>query len=144
MKRRNLFRLALAAAAGLAAPSARAEPRGAKKVVYHLADAEKVVFALGNIQNHIEGTGGPGAIAIALVVHGRALNSFRADTHYEEIKAGVAEAAKAGVTLYACGHTMAAQKLSLSDLLPGFVVAEKGGVVALADLQAQGWAYLRP
>jgi intracellular sulfur oxidation DsrE/DsrF family protein len=39
---------------------------------------------------------------------------------------------------------MAAQKLTLSDLLRGFVVAEKGGVVALADLQAQGWAYLGP
>jgi intracellular sulfur oxidation DsrE/DsrF family protein len=126
------------------APSARAEPQGAKKVVFHLADAEKAVFALGNIRNHIEGTGGAGAIAIALVVHGRALNSFRADTHGEEIKAGVAEAAKADVTLYACAHTMAAQKLTLSDLLPGFVVAEKGDVVALADLQAQGWAYLGP
>lgn len=29
-------------------------------------------------------------------------------------------------------------------ILPGFVVAEKGAVVLLADLQAQGWAYLRP
>jgi len=28
--------------------------------------------------------------------------------------------------------------------LPGFRVAEKGGVVLLADLQAQGWVYLRP
>jgi hypothetical protein len=28
--------------------------------------------------------------------------------------------------------------------LPGFIVAEKGGVVRLAELQSQGYAYLRP
>jgi uncharacterized protein len=39
---------------------------------------------------------------------------------------------------------MEAQKLTLGDLLPGFVVAEQGAVVKLAELQGQGWAYLRP
>jgi intracellular sulfur oxidation DsrE/DsrF family protein len=39
---------------------------------------------------------------------------------------------------------MEAQKLTLGDLQPGFMVAEKGAVVMLAELQAQGWAYLRP
>jgi uncharacterized protein len=33
---------------------------------------------------------------------------------------------------------------TLKDLLPGFAVAEKGGVVKLAEFQAQGYAYLRP
>ena len=49
-----------------------------------------------------------------------------------------------GVELHACRNTMEAQKLSLDDLLPGFAVAEKGAVVKLAELQAEGWAYLRP
>lgn len=144
MDRRGIFRTALAAVAGLAATGARAEAQRAQKVVYHLADAEKTVFVLGNIQNHLEGVGGPGSISLALVVHGRALNSFRADTMNGEVRQGTAEAQQAGVTLNACAHTMAAQKLTLGDLLPGFVVAEKGAVVLLADLQAQGWAYLRP
>jgi uncharacterized protein len=39
---------------------------------------------------------------------------------------------------------MKAQKMTMEDLLPGFVSAEKGGVVRLAELQHQGWAYLRP
>lgn len=39
---------------------------------------------------------------------------------------------------------MRAQNVTLKDLLPGFVVADKGGVVKLADLQARGYAYLRP
>jgi uncharacterized protein len=29
-------------------------------------------------------------------------------------------------------------------LLPGFVVADKGGVVRIAELQSQGFIYLRP
>jgi intracellular sulfur oxidation DsrE/DsrF family protein len=39
---------------------------------------------------------------------------------------------------------MRAQKITLGDLLPGFVSAEKGGVVRIAELQSQGYLYLRP
>jgi hypothetical protein len=39
---------------------------------------------------------------------------------------------------------MEAQNLTVGDLLPGFVGAEQGAVVKLAELQGQGWAYLRP
>jgi intracellular sulfur oxidation DsrE/DsrF family protein len=39
---------------------------------------------------------------------------------------------------------MKSQNVSLKDLLPGFVSAEKGGVVRLAELQSQGYHYLRP
>jgi uncharacterized protein len=39
---------------------------------------------------------------------------------------------------------MHAQKITLADLLPGFVTAEKGGVVRIAELQLQGYLYLRP
>ncbi len=38
---------------------------------------------------------------------------------------------------------MKAQKLALKDLLPG-LVAERGGVVRIAELQSMGYAYLRP
>jgi intracellular sulfur oxidation DsrE/DsrF family protein len=39
---------------------------------------------------------------------------------------------------------MNGMKITLPDLQPGFGVAEKGGVVKLAELQADGWLYLRP
>jgi len=39
---------------------------------------------------------------------------------------------------------MISQNVTLRDLLPGFVSAEKGGVVRLAELQSQGYQYLRP
>jgi hypothetical protein len=44
----------------------------------------------------------------------------------------------------ACSNTMRSQKIALADLLPGFVTAEKGGVVRIAELQSQGYLYLRP
>ena len=39
---------------------------------------------------------------------------------------------------------MQGMDISLADLLDGFHAADKGGVVKLAELQGQGYAYLRP
>ena len=39
---------------------------------------------------------------------------------------------------------MKSQKVELKDLLPGFVGVEQGGVVRIAELQSQGYLYLRP
>jgi intracellular sulfur oxidation DsrE/DsrF family protein len=149
--RRGLFRAALAsvgAALALGATPARAEAtRSAldkRKVVYHLADLDKVAFVLGNIQNHFDGMGGPDKVTIALVIHGPALRSFHAASANPDVKQRVAKYAGAGVQLAACGHTMKAQEITLKDLLPGFVAAGEGGVVRLAELQSQGYVYLRP
>jgi intracellular sulfur oxidation DsrE/DsrF family protein len=150
--RRNIFKSAIAIGTGIfvarAASSTRAETASPSvdvpKVAYHLADLEKVAFVLGNIRNHIAGMGGHDKVRIALVVHGPALKAFRANAFNVAIKSDLGEVRGAGVELHACRHTMDAQKLTLGDLLPGFVVAEKGAVVKLAELQGQGWAYLRP
>ena len=152
MDRRNIFKSILAAGTAMftarTASPAQAETAsgaaGVPKVAYHLADLEKVAFVLGNIHNHIDGMGGRDKVRIALVVHGPALQAFRVNTPNRAIKSDVADARAAGVELHACRHTMDAQKLTLGDLLPGFAVAEQGAVVMLAELQGQGWAYLRP
>ncbi len=39
---------------------------------------------------------------------------------------------------------MKGMRLSLADLAPGFSVDDRGGVVRIAELQAQGYAYIRP
>ncbi|MGB7254640.1 MAG: hypothetical protein WBC94_13635, partial [Xanthobacteraceae bacterium] len=57
---------------------------------------------------------------------------------------GIVTLKSSGLEPYACINTMRAQNVTLKDLLPGFAVADKGGVVKLADLQARGYAYLRP
>ena len=60
------------------------------------------------------------------------------------LRADVGQFSKAGLELATCGNTVTSQNISLKDLLPGFISAEKGGVVRLAELQSQGYLYLRP
>jgi uncharacterized protein len=149
MNRRNILWSAVSAVgAALGASRAQAATEastGSKlKVVYHLSDAEKVNFVLGNIQNHIDGVGGPDQVTIALVIHGPALKAFHGAQANPDISKRISDFSKDGVELAACGNTMKAQNVTLTDLLPGFVSAEKGGVVRLAELQSQGYLYLRP
>lgn len=147
MERRSLFRAGLAGALGLfgLAGSARAADSTPRpRVAYHLADFDRVIFVLGNIQNHVDGTGGPGKADIRLVVHGPALKAFHAISADDNIVAMAERLIKSGVGFDACANTMKAQGVKVDDLTPGFAVAEKGGVVRLAELQVQGYAYLRP
>lgn len=144
MRRRDIFGALLTSAAGLiAARGARAaEESGAMKVVYHLSDFDRAAFVLGNIRNHFEGT--EGKATIALVVHGPALAAFKAKAASGAVAADLAGLEKRGLSAHACINTMRGMDLTLADLLPGFAVAEKGGVVMLAELQRDGFAYLRP
>jgi intracellular sulfur oxidation DsrE/DsrF family protein len=147
MYRRNVLTGAVAAVSGLfAAKAAQAAPvtPDKAKVVYHLCDLEKVNFVLGNIQNHFDGMGGPDKVTIALVIHGPALKSFHSASANPDLKAKVAGFSRARVELAACGNTMRGQGVTLSDLLPGFVAADRGGVVRIAELQSQGYVYLKP
>jgi uncharacterized protein len=148
MHRRNILAAALAGAGGLfavAASTRRANAAPDKaKVVYHLSDLDKVAFVLGNIRNHYDGVGGPDKVTIALVVHGPALKAFQASSASPDLAHRVQEFNKTGLALTACGNTMKAQKITLADLLPGFIKADEGGVVRIAELQAQGYVYLRP
>jgi intracellular sulfur oxidation DsrE/DsrF family protein len=148
MHRRNLFRAGLASfgalVAGAAITPARAATPDKSKVVYHLNEYDKVQFVLGNIENHFEGVGGPDKVTIALVVHGPALKAFHAASVNPDVKQRLASFATSGVELGACGNTMKGQKVTLADLLPGFVSLDHGGVVRIAELQSQGYVYLRP
>ncbi len=149
MNRRSMVWSAFSAlGAALAASGARAatEPAtpGKLKVVYHLSDLDKVSFVMGNIQNHIDGVGGADNVTIALVVHGPALRAFHLAQANPDLSQRVGRFSRAGIELAACGHTMRAQKVTLQDLLPGFMAADKGGVVRIAELQSQGYLYIRP
>ena len=149
MHRRNILwgavsALGAAIAASRAGAAANPAPAASLKVVYHLNDLDKVSFVLGNIQNHFDGVGGPDHVTIALVIHGQALRSFHLSAANPDITRRVAQFSKAGVELAACGNTMKSQKIELKDLLPGFVGVEQGGVVRIAELQSQGYLYLRP
>jgi len=149
MQRRNMLTgiIKLACAGlpiSLVAERAQAAVPDFSKVVYHLSDLDKVDFVLGNIRNHYNGMGGPDHVTIALVVHGPALKAFHRDGASPDMTKRMDETRNAGLQLSACVNTMRAQNVTLKDLLPGFTVADKGGVVRLAELQSQSYAYLRP
>ena len=148
MHRRSLLSGVMAAFGGAFATSrahAATEPSPRKlKVVYHLNDLDKVSFVLGNIQNHFDGVGGPDHVTIALVVHGPALKAFHSASANPDISKRVGQFSKTGMEIAACGNTMKSQNVTVNELLPGFVVADKGGVVRIAELQSQGYLYLRP
>ncbi len=149
MQRRSFFKSVLAMtglAAGVVAigTAQAATPKTKQKVVYHLSDAEKVPFVLSNIQNHIAGVGGPEFVQIVLVVHGPALKAFHAALADPKVKQTVGNLKEEGVSLDACANTMKAQKVDENGLLPGFVKVDQGGVVRIAQLQGDGYVYLRP
>ena len=132
------FAVSRAGAAGEAASPAKL------KVVYHLNDLDKVSFVVGNIQNHLDGVGGPDHVTIALVIHGQALRGFHTSSANPGRSRRVGQFSKAGIEIAACGNTMKSQNVALADLLPGFIAADRGGVVRIAELQSQGYLYLRP
>jgi intracellular sulfur oxidation DsrE/DsrF family protein len=88
--------------------------------------------------------GGPEHVTIALVVMGPALRAFALSQANPDITGRVAKFSKIGLQLNACINTMKAQDVKLADLQPGFVIADKGGVVKIAELQSQGYLYIRP
>lgn len=150
MNRRNILAGVLTATGGVFATAQASRAKAApampdkSKVVYHLTDLDKVTFALGNIRNHFEGVGGPEHVTIVLVVHGPALKGFHAASASRDTAKHLADFTKAGLQLNVCANTMKGQNVTLQDLLPGFVVADRGGVVRIAELQSQGYVYLRP
>jgi intracellular sulfur oxidation DsrE/DsrF family protein len=142
MRRRDIFRTMVAGMGALAALRPARADAGMAKVVYHLSDFEKAGFVLGNIRNHYEGT--DGKTTIALVVHGPALGAFTNKAASRIVVGDFGALRTRGLAAYACANTLQGMGLALSDVLPGFARADKGGVVKLAELQRDGYAYLRP
>ena len=149
MHRRNILWGALSAfgaafAVSRAGATTETAPAAKLKVVYHLNDPDKVSFVTSNIQNHLDGVGGPDHVTIALAVHGQALRAFHSASANPDLSKRVGQFAKAGLELAACSNTMKSRNVTLKDLLPGFSAADRGGVVRIVELQSQGYLYLRP
>jgi intracellular sulfur oxidation DsrE/DsrF family protein len=113
-------------------------------VVYHVSDEAKVPFVLNNIQNHIDGVGGPENIHIVLVSHGPAVKRFVDIEAVDKDRSAVAKLQEQGVEFDACANTLTALGIEPDELLADFVIAEKGGVTRIGELQSQGYAYMRP
>jgi hypothetical protein len=132
----------LLALAGAATATALAQDK--LDVVYHVSEAERVPFVLNNIQNHIDGVGGPDNVHIVLVAHGPAINAFSDVEATEKVRGSLAKLKDEGVELAMCGNTLKSFKVNLDELLPGWVEIPQGGVTKIAELQSQGYVYIRP
>ena len=150
MNRRSILWAAVSSLGAAVAAASRANAAATDasseklKVVYHLADLDRVNFVIGNIENHLDGVGGPDHVTIALVVHGPALRAFHSASANPDVVSRMGRFSRARLELAACGNTMKSQNVALKDLLPGFISADKGGVVRIAELQSLGYLYLRP
>ena len=142
MFRKFFTAMALAMFASSLLNTAHAQEK--QKVVYHVTEAERVQFVLGNIENHIRGVGGADKLDIVLVAHGPALKAFEKKEAQSGLSDRVAELKKNGVTFDACGNTLRNNRTTLGDLIDGFARVDQGGVVRIVELQQQGYIYLRP
>ena len=113
------------------------------KVVYHLNEPDKAYWVLDLIRDHVN-TVGADNVDITLVTHGPALKAFHKKTGSLDVKGIVEELQVDGVNFDACGFTMKFFNYSTSDLLPDMVRRDEGGTVRIAELQSQGYIYIRP
>jgi intracellular sulfur oxidation DsrE/DsrF family protein len=143
MKANNVIRF-LIASIFFAAFSVAAQAAEKMQVVYHVADADKVNFALNNMRNHIKGVGGPENVELVLVVHGPGLKRFHDIQATDKLRKMVSSLQDEGVEFDACGNTMRAQGVQTDELIPGMIRVDQGGVVRIAELQQQGYLYIRP
>ena len=122
-------------------------PDGKLKVLYHIdgSDVGTAKYAMALISKHIEAEGGPGKIDIKVVVHGPALMLFDGETIDPALKSKLKIVLDKGVKPEMCQVSMKLFKLPLDKLTPGFQpTAHPVAVKRIADLQEQGYLYIKP
>lgn len=123
-------------------------PAGGKvKVLYHVdgKDPEVAKYALALINKHIEAEGGPDKIDVELVVHGPALELFEKDKMDPEMTKRFEQILEKGVKAEMCQVSMKLYNKTLDNLVKGFVATlHPVAVKRIADLQQQGYIYIKP
>lgn len=124
--------------------TAMAEMGATHKVVIQVssADAKTQAIALNNAVN-VQKHYGPGEVDVEIVAYGPGLSLL---TKKSKQAKRVASLAKSDITFSACGNTMKKMKKKSGKepkLINGVKVVP-AGVVRLMELQAKGYAYIRP
>jgi intracellular sulfur oxidation DsrE/DsrF family protein len=142
----------LAVAAWVALPFAQnqaeaAEGKAKVKVIYHVdgKDPDVAKYALALINKHIEAEGGPENIDVELIVHGPALALFEKDKMDPEMTKRFDQVIEKGVHAEMCQVSMKMFGKTLDNLAKGFVATlHPVAVKRIADLQQQGYLYIKP
>jgi intracellular sulfur oxidation DsrE/DsrF family protein len=138
-RRGALLTGAVAAAGMLAAGAVGGQTPAPRtlKIVLHVSDPDGWPPALSNAKNlaaqHPE-------IRVRIVTDGGGVYSLQGTN---DLTALMATVAKGGVQFEACHNALDEKKIAPSSL-PPFVKVVPAGVIALAQAQAEGFAYVKP
>jgi uncharacterized protein len=130
-------------------PQTLAAPKAANLVALHVDQNDPAVMtlALNNAENVIaefKSMGEP--VTIEIVTYGPGLHMLRNDTSPVKARIQALALEQPQITFTACGNT--AERMSKAEGRPVSLMAEakvqKSGVVRLMQLQAQGYAYIKP
>ena len=144
-----LPRTMVAAAFAVSIASAVAAPKREHHIVFQLTDNDpaRMTMVLDNIANvsrYYADKGDP--VEFEIVAYGPGLHMLRADTSPVAARVKSVKESIPDVTFTACGNTIEnmerveGRKIQL--LTQAGVV--QAGVARLAELQEQGWSYIRP
>ena len=142
-----LVALTLVLGMGLAVDATPAVAKDKVKVLYHIDgnDLATAKYAMALINKHIEAEGGPENIDVKVVVHGPALTLFKEDTVDPQLKAKLKAALDKGASAEMCQVSMKLFGTPLEKLVAGFTPTEHPvAVKRIADLQQQGYLYIKP
>ena len=120
---------------------------GKLKVLYQIdgSDLGTVKYAMALINKHIEAEGGPDKIDLVVVVHGPALMLFDKANLDPGLAAGLKKILENGARPEMCQVSMKIFKKPLDQLADGFQpTAHPVAVKRIADLQAEGYLYIKP
>ena len=142
----------LIATLGVVLPSVRIEAQTAAKI-HKVAiqvsqnDKAQMELALNNAQNVIAYYKGRGeAVLIEIVTYGPGLHMLRADTSPVKDRIAPMSLEHPNLKFIACANTQANQSKAEGKAVPLISDATlmPSGVVRLMELQAEGYAYIRP
>lgn len=144
-----LPRTMVAAAFAVSIASAVAAPKREHHIVFQLTDSDpaRMTMVLDNIANvsrYYADKGDP--VEFEIVAYGPGLHMLRADTSPVAARVKSVKESIPDVTFTACGNTIENMERAEGrkiQILPQAGVVQ-AGVARLAELQEQGWSYIRP
>lgn len=116
-----------------------------QKVVYHVNDAEGAGGMLRNVTNHLNAVGDKN-VEIIVVTHGKGIDFLLdgwADKEGKTHEEAVQGLANRGVKFQICNNTIRGRKIEQDKISMNAQVVPSG-VATVAELQQQGYAYLKP
>jgi len=134
---RRALMLGGAVAAAGAISSASAQTSRPLKIVLHVSEADAWPAALSNARNLSAKYPG---VKVRVISDGSGVYGYQGSN---ALITEMAATSKAGVEYQACNNALDEKKIPPSSLAP-FVKVVPAGVIALAEAEGEGFAYIKP